>query len=197
MARPTTIPCEKCFFTQDVTQEVNYLTGMWDYACSNPVHGETPYIWSVIPPSNAETSASRDSFLDGLGIYDDLLLCIHAGDPWLEYGVIEDRYRRDNPDEYAQLIEKYSHSARNSTRGGPDVQPSRSRKTSSRLSGALSVLAKAGLIDRAFGPASGYWSYNPRISRWAPLPSPAKEDLLTWSEYAAGEGLDPTRWELP
>jgi hypothetical protein len=196
-SHPTTITCNECFYADDVTCEVNYLTGQWDYQCSSKAHGESPHIWSVDPPKAGNYAAPRDGEMADLGVYDDLLLCVHADDPWLEYGVVEDRYRRQRPDTYASLVAKYSHSARNAIRGGPDVNPDRKSKFSVRLASALSHLEGAGLIAKNFGPATGFWDYNGIISRWAPLPSPATENVLSWWDYAVGNGLDPTKWILP
>ena len=194
---PTTIMCNKCFRADDVTFEVNFLTVKWDYQCGGAIHGETPYVWSVEPTKAGNYAAPRDGELADLGVYDDLLLCIRADDPWLEYGVIEDRYRNLRSDTYASLVAKYSHSARNAIRGGPDVNPDRRSKLSVRLASALSHLEGAGLIAKNFGPATGYWDYNGIISHWAPLPSPAQENVLSWWDYAIEEGLDPANWNLP
>ena len=177
--------------------KANHLTGLWDYQCLNPEHGDSPHRWTVTPPKDAPSAVPQDGELARLGVYDDLLLCFHPSDPWLEYGVVEDRYRRLQPATYAALISKFSHSRRNSIRGGPDVNPDQSPKTSSRLASALSHLAGASLIAKSFGPATGYWDYNGFISRWAPLPAPDEDTVLTWSKYAVENGLDPADWDLP
>ena len=156
-----------------------------------------PSQWTVSPPKAATSTAPQDGELARLGVYDDLMLCIHPEDPWLEYGVVEDRYRRLQPAKYAELISKYSHSRRNAIRGGPDVNPDQSPKTSSRLASALSHLAGAGLIAKSFGPATGYWDYNGIISHWAPLPAPDEDKVQSWSEYATENALDPEEWDLP
>jgi hypothetical protein len=38
-----------------------------------------------------------------LGLYDDLLLCLVPGDPWVEYGVVEHRYKLLRPEIYEAL----------------------------------------------------------------------------------------------
>jgi len=195
---PTTRTCDACFLADYVTDfKANHLTGLWYYQCFNPVHGESPHRWTVTPPKAAPSAAPQDGELARLGVYEDLPLCIHPDDPWLEYGVVEDRYRRLRPGPYAELILKYSHSRRNAIRGGPDVNPDQSPKTSSRLASALSNLAGAGLIAKSVGPATGYWGYNVTISHWAPLPAPDEGRVLTWSAYAIENGLDPEDWDLP
>jgi hypothetical protein len=37
-----------------------------------------------------------------LGMYDDLPGCLNPGEPWVEYGIVERRYRDAHPDAFAQ-----------------------------------------------------------------------------------------------
>jgi hypothetical protein len=195
---PTIITCSACFRADDVqTPTIDPLTGNWDYVCTNPSHGETPHRWVVIPPAPVLYAASHDGYLADLGVYDDLLTCIQSDDGWLEYGVVEDRFRRCAPETYARLVREFSHSARNAIRGGPDVNPDARPKTSSRLASALSYLAGDGVIAKSFKPATGYWRYNTVISHWGPLPAPSDADVLTWEEYATANNLESGVWILP
>jgi hypothetical protein len=170
---------------------------MWDYLCVNPDALNHPYTWSVSPPENEPYNPPEEGYLADLGVYDDLQKCIHPADGWLEYGVVEDRYREYNPATYARLVREFSHSARNAIRGGPDVNPDRRPKVSSRLASALSYLASKEEISKTFGPATGYWDYNEIISHWGPVPAPDESNVISWWDYATAKGLDPKQWILP
>jgi hypothetical protein len=172
-------------------------TGNWNYNCARPLHGEGGHAWTVVPPAAATVVSCRDGYFAELDVYEDLIACIHGGDPWLEYGIVEDRYRAQAPDTYAALVAKFSHSARNAIRGGPDTDPDQSRKVSSRLAGALSHLAQEGLIAKSTGLATGYWSYNGTVTYWAAMPPPPADLVLSWEMYAEQMSLDPEAWKLP
>jgi hypothetical protein len=194
---PVVEMCHSCFRAEDVKPSINALTGMWDYLCTNLEAPNHPFTWSKTPPSHFVYAPAREGYLADLGVYDDLLGCIHPTDTWLEYGIVEDRYRRFNPTIYARLVREFSHSARNAVRGGPDVNPDQSPKVSSRLASALSHLASEGLISKSFSPATGYWDYNGTISHWGPIPPRDAGVITTWVEYATAKGLNPNEWTLP
>jgi hypothetical protein len=110
-----------------------------------------------------------------------------AGEPPVEYGVVECRYKALNPTRYSFLLDRYGHTriaAANYT-------------TTSFIAGALGRLARHGDIAFGeFGPATGYWAYNSVISYWAlpgfdPDPTPT-----TWKAFATENGLDADEWVL-
>lgn len=197
MTGPYVRNCDLCFLADDVL--VAKVGAEWVYTCTNhdPAH-----TWSTpapVPTKPKQAKASQSEALKGLGVHDDLLACIHSDDPWLEYGVIEQRYRLMSPDTYEQLVEKHSHSARNAARGGPDDDPAGSGTVSQRLVRVLSVLADQGLISRdPIGKPTGYWAtYLSKVSYWGPMPPSARTSELTWEQYAIGHGLDHMKWVLP
>lgn len=192
---PYIVTCENCFRADEVTVEEDYLTNEWVYTCN--AHDPEPHVWRKPAPTKPAANVFPDGRLEELGVYEILDQCIDSDDPWMEWGVIEDRFRRRDPELYALLIEEYSHSARDYRRGGPDKNPTNTRKLSNRLAQAVRVLARDGHLEGRFGPATGYWSYNTRVSHWAPNPAPDDDDLLTWEKYAMERSLDPTVWELP
>lgn len=183
--------CPTCHFADDVTY--TKTGGEFVYTCDNPKHG--PISWRK-PATNPATNA-REGYLIEHGVYGDLLSCVRADDPWLEYGVVEHRYRILRPQTYATLVRSYSHAARNAARGGTIATPDRSMTTSRRLSGALSQLAEEGLLSSRKGRASGFWSYNSDVSHYGPVPAPAGDAFLSWVAFATKEGLDPQQWILP
>jgi hypothetical protein len=121
-----------------------------------------------------------------LGLYEDLLTCLVAGEPLVEYGIVEYRYSRAFPSVYAQLISRYSH-----TRLGP-----KSFTTSSLFAGVLGRLLKKGFVDGEFGPATGYWAFDGQISYWA-LPGENPTARMSYAEFATATGLDPNDFTPP
>lgn len=182
--------CPKCFTAEDVSP-----AGHGQYCCENPRHDDGSYTWTPEPQAKPATPG-RESTLIELGVYDDLLACIHGDDGWLEWGVVEDRYRNIAPATYNDLVQRYSHSRRNAVRGGPDVKPAHGRLVSNRLSIALGQLHAEGLVSWSHRQATGYWHYNGKTSFYAPVPAPAEDNVLTWESYATKQGLDPNDWVL-
>ena len=41
-----------------------------------------------------------------LGIYDDVFLCLSPGEPWLEHGIVEHRYKELCPAAYLEMIDR-------------------------------------------------------------------------------------------
>ncbi len=44
-----------------------------------------------------------------LGVYDDVFLCLSPGEPWLEHGIVEHRYKELRPTAYRQMIDRWGH----------------------------------------------------------------------------------------
>ncbi|HUR78558.1 MAG TPA: hypothetical protein VMZ22_11460 [Acidimicrobiales bacterium] len=202
MTSPVTIPCTSCFRADEVTAVVK--DGKWVYTCTD--HRPEPHVWIVDPPEPPAkktapkvSPASPARYLESVGANEVLAACLRADDPWVEYGVVEDRFRRAEPELYAHLVETYSHSARSAERGGPDVDKV-SKTLSSRLAQALGRLATKGVVSKAPArrEATGYWSYNGKVSYWGPNPAPESDAAITWEQYATdADDLDPAAWTLP
>ena len=111
--------------------------------------------------------------------------------------MVEDQYRREAPDTYLHLVQKYSHSGRNAIRGGPDMNPAQKPTVSNRLAVALHHLHGEGLVSWSKHKATGYWTYNGPTGFWGRQPAPAKDHVITWASYATSHGLDPDAWVLP
>jgi hypothetical protein len=155
--------------------------GVWQYTCLNKKHPGGSFGWQA---TAAETlyEPPTDDKAAGLGMYDDLPLCLVPGEPFVEYGVVEHRFSQLRPEVYEQLIRDYSH-----TRLGP-----KHFTASVFIALALGRLAKHGDLLYRVGPATGYWSYNETISYWALPPGPDTDDRrLSWEQFANHEGLDP------
>ena len=197
MSVPQITTCPDCFMADDVTSDVDYMTHEWVFTCHGNKHGDIPFIWRKTPPADQSGKQYRDGYFAELGVYDVLLKCIKPDDPWVEYGIVEDRFRRLDPDLYAKLVGEFSHSARHWKRGGPDLNPVRIQTVSMRLSRALGVLRSEGLISFMNASATGYWDYLDNVSHWAPVPAPLADQMLTWATYAKALGIDPEKWVLP
>ena len=101
--------------------------------------------------------------------------CYRATRPrWFEYGVVEHAYATSCPDDFAELVERYGHTA---------VQPAR-YTVSSFLARTLSDLGRTGSLLYRGGPATGRWSYNAGISWWALPPAPDEEQMVSWADTA-------------
>ena len=97
--------------------------------------------------------AGRTGVGEELGVYDDLLLCVHP-EEWVEYGVVEFRYADLSGRGYGELVRRYGHRS---------IQTA-TYSASAFLGRALSQLHQEGLLLSRWLPATGYWSYNGEIS---------------------------------
>ncbi|MDP1792581.1 MAG: hypothetical protein Q8K63_00480 [Acidimicrobiales bacterium] len=188
--------CPRCHSALDVTMESHGGSAVFTCDRHSP-----PHTWDYTPPpvppkKPTYKPGSPEGILAELGVRDVLQYCVRKGDPWLEFGIVEDRFRLEDPALYKKLIGLFSHSRRSAVRGGPETTKSPTT-LSTVLAGELRRMAKDGLIAQApeRDEATGYWHFDGTVSYWGPNPSPESDDALTWAEYAAGVGLDPTTWE--
>ncbi len=135
------------------------------------------------PQAGATDGTGREGVLEDLGVYQALLDTFAPGGDFVEYGVVEHRFAKENPRLYADLVRTYGHTAIESRRF----------TVSSLLAGALSLLERDGSLDRESGRATGRWDYNGQVSYWALLPTPAS-GRTTWEEFAAEDRIDPWTW---
>ena len=121
-------------------------------------------------------------------VKDALRACVGGSDVWLEYGIIEYRFKSDYPDLYERLIEVYGHR----------VLGHRSGTTSNYLGRRLGGLAREGSISTRIHPThTGCWSYLSRATHAAGVPAPPEDHFLSWYDFATEEGVDPGVWLLP
>jgi hypothetical protein len=176
--------CPLCGDDEGVSVLPDPESGGWRFTCAPAQHHADPYAWTVDIPSPFE---GRDGVTAELGLYDHLPDLVAAQDPWLEYGVVEHRYKEAHPDVYAELLRLYGHRAR-------EPKPF---TLSVVVAKALGQLAREGGISFRWGRATGYWSYNGTISYWAPAPPPAPSSELTWTTFAKHSGIASDAWALP
>lgn len=141
-------------------------------------------------PSESTASGTgppqRTGIGEELGVYDDLLGCINNSNVWLEYGVIEHRYKEAHPRTYAQMVDRWGHRAK---------EPAK-YSASSFLGGCLGQLGREGLIATRRAPTTGYWSYLGAATHASAAATPDTAATRTWVDYAADHGLSPDEWTL-
>lgn len=146
--RPPREICPLCGHDDHVRPAVGPDGDAWLYTCSEGRHhpDSGPYVWAV--PIEA---AVGDGIMERLGLFDDLPRCLIDGEPWVEHGAVEYRYKLLRPDIYFnELLPQYGH-----RKNGP-----KSGTLSALLGGALRHLSKAGTISFLdHQPGTGYWSY--------------------------------------
>lgn len=131
--------------------------------------------------------AGRGGIGAELGVYDDVFPCLSAGEPWLEHGIVEHRYKELCPTAYRQMIDRWGHV----------IQGPRRYSVTAFLTRAWAQLAAYGLLASQLGPATGVYHHNGRILYWALPPRPEAERIRTWAEFAADFGISPYNWTLP
>jgi hypothetical protein len=144
-----------------------------------------PFAWETVVESSIATY--RGGIAADHGVYDDPLACLHAGEPFVEHGIVEHRYKAKAPEVYFdKLLPRWGHVAM-----GP-----RRYSVSAFLASTLGQLQREGLLAWQRESATGFWKYNGQISYWAVPPSPAPTSMLTWEAFATQQGLDPSKWSL-
>src|SRR6266508_5699329 len=62
-------------------------------------------------PERRRHRSSAEASLRGiaaeLGVYDDVFLCLSPGEPWLEHGIVEHRYKELRPTAYREMINRW------------------------------------------------------------------------------------------
>jgi hypothetical protein len=195
------VTCPKCFSFDDVLPPRRSPDGRIDYTCTGDHGGEGPFRWSSTPdavdlPSPRRTAASSsssatraprapraprpnpdDASIDEL--LDPLLACVNPGEPFVEYGVVEYRFRQARPDLFLQHVRERGHVMLGTRRN--------LAASSSRFTRALRKLESAGQLVSVKGPGTGAWRYEQSIGYWARPPRPSGP-LLTWSMFCATQG---------
>ena len=122
-----------------------------------------------------------------LGVYEDVFLCLSPGEPWLEHGIVEHRYKELCPGAYREMIDRWGHVTQ-----GP-----RRYSVTAYLTRVWSQLAGYGVLAAQLGPATGLYDHNGTILYWALPPRPDAQRIQTWADFAADLGISPYEWSLP
>lgn len=170
---PGTRVCGLCGHTDSVTR-AKLGPGVWEYRCS--AHPD----WQLVVDASAKPIPEWSGVMGELGLYDDLPNCVDPGEPFVEYGVVEYRYRSRFPDSWAKVRERYPYR---------DVDEYREYTASAFVAAALGRLEREGVLVKRSGRATGYWSYNGEVSYWARATDTEPIGDLTWNDFAAAAGV--------
>ncbi|MGB8021525.1 MAG: hypothetical protein WCF04_09885 [Candidatus Nanopelagicales bacterium] len=141
--------------------------------------GDLAFSWLSSPePEGGEPSGLTAE----LGLAVELPAALaQFGHRWVEYGVLERAYALARPQDFALLVERYGHTAVKAKR----------YTASSFLGRALGELSVRGALAFQYGPATGRWSYNSKISWWCLPPAPEWSPDLSWASLEEeGVGMD-------
>jgi hypothetical protein len=184
--------CPLCALDDEVTA-VPLGPGVFEYNCGNKRGhpSRAAYRWTGSDPGVGENFSDEVTGPAAeLGMLDDLRACLKAEEGWVEYGIVEDRYAKLNPEAFDQLRERYGHRILGPQRTG--------RHTASvYIARVLAMLRDRDMIAFSYGPATGPWSYNGSISYWARLPAPVANKRITYAEYAEQMGPDASAGASP
>ena len=122
----------------------------------------------------ASAEAGYSGIAAELGVYDDVFLCLSPGEPWLEHGIVEHRYKELCPTAYRKVIDRWGHV----------IQGPRRYSVTAFLTRTWARLAADGLLAAQLGPATGVYRHkrNTTILYWA----------LPLSPRRSGSGHGPT-----
>ena len=182
--RPARQLCPRCS-TEDRVSVETLGPMLWRYTCARSCrqHAEA-FSWDGKTPDGPIDVEQTYNKAEDLGLPNDLLVCLNAGDPFVEYGVVEYTYATSvNPKVYADLVKDYVHTA---------LAP-KQYTASAFIASTLGRMQKEGSLAYRSGPATGFWAYNGVISYWSLLPT-SDQEPRTFSEFAAGVGFDAQTW---
>jgi hypothetical protein len=175
--------CQLCALDDDVSW-TPIGPGIFEYTCSAEKRHKSgqPHRWlssgdGVVMGALAESEGPAAE----LGMLDDLPQCVIEGEGWVEYGVVEHRYAKLNPEAFEELRARYGHRIL-----GPTVSPHHTAST--YIARVLGMLRDRGVLAFDYAKATGQWSYNGSISYWAKLPPPPLTKRTTYEEFAAADG---------
>ena len=193
------VTCPRCFSYDDVLSPRRMPDGSIEYTCTGEHDGAGTHKWSVAPAVVAApagrastaprvgartTGAPRSSQNTEAAATDELLepllACVNAGEPFVEYGVVEYRFRLAHPELFVAHVRERGHLMLGARRGQASASTARFAK-------ALGRLEKSGELVMVKGPGTGAWRHDPTIGYWARPPRPSGP-LLTWSMYCATQG---------
>jgi hypothetical protein len=172
------ITCPKCFSADDVLPPRRLPDHLLHYHCTNGrAHGDYEWITTreaVQPPGEVQDGVT-DELLEPLN------QCVLAGEPFVEYGIVEYRLRTRFPALFAVHVAEQGHA----------MFGSRAYTASSvRFGVALGRLERLGELVSEYGPATGAWHYNGQVTYWA-KPESSDRRRKSWAEHCVEIGRSP------
>jgi hypothetical protein len=161
-----------------VATYVGSETAEYEYSCPRHQHPSPgPFTWSFVPEP---VGLAGDSL--GLGLDIELPKAVEVataahGTVWVEYGLIEAAYAQANPEDWATLLKKYSHTHYCKTHADRQAL---TYTASKYLARSLGSLGRRGTLVHHNGPGTGRWDYNQPISYYSLQPSGPWDSRTTW-----------------
>jgi len=193
------VTCPRCFSFDDVLPPRRLPDGRLKYTCTGEHDDTGAYMWSTAssaveapagrtttgPKPAAQTAGTpRTSLLAEDAAVDELLepllACVNVGEPFVEYGVVEYRFRISRPDLFVAYVREGGHVMLGARRGSASTSTARFVK-------ALRRLERSGELVTVKGPGTGAWRHDQSIGYWARPPRPTGP-FLTWSMFCATQG---------
>ena len=193
------VTCPRCFSFDDVRPPRRLPDGRLEYTCTGEHDDTGAYMWSTAssavdspagPTSTGRKAAARtagrprtslvaeDAAVDEL--LEPLLACVNVGEPFVEYGIVEYRFRMSRPDLFVAHVRERGHPMLGARRGSASTSTARFARTLRRLE-------TTGQLVMVKGPGTGAWRHDQSIGYWARPPRPTGP-LLTWSMFCATQG---------
>jgi hypothetical protein len=182
------ITCPKCFSADDVLPPRRLPDRLLQYRCTNQVHGDHEWLTTrddLRSPSDVQEGVTDD-------LLEPLNHCVDAGDPFLEYGVVEHRLAHTIPRPVRRTRRRTGTLHVRLPRVHRLQRPLRRRP---RPAGRTSASPSAGWKGKGdlvseYGPATGAWHHNSRVTYWARTPPPDRR-RKTWTECCTEIGRSP------
>lgn len=164
--------CPRCFRSDDVSFQ-RLPDRVVEYTCASRHDGDGPHHWYASLDDATGRHEGEEGVTDEL--LDPLSSCISADDPWLEYGIVEYRFRERFPELFADHVRARGHR----------MFGDRVTASAVRFASALGRLSERGELVKKYGPATGAWAPQD-VTYWARPPAPARQ--MTWSEWCLVHG---------
>jgi hypothetical protein len=174
------ITCPRCFSADDVSFR-RLPDKMVQYHCSARHSSDGEHSWLASMSSVSWTPEGIDGVTDEL--LDPMFRSVLPDEPFVEYGVVEYRFRLSYPELFAAHVRD---------RGYVMLAPGQATASSVRFAATLGRLARTSELVSVYGPATGAWSYNSQVTYWARPPAPTGAHI-SWSAFCSQLGR-PDTW---
>ena len=170
--------CPRCFSADDVTSE-RLPDQLVRFTCTRNHGGGGQHSWIAALKDVAFREEADAGVTDEL--LDPLSACVERDAPWVEYGIVEYRFRQRYPDLFAAHVRDRGHRM---------LGPHKVTASGVRFAAALGRLADLGELSRIYGPATGAWAPQ-EITYWARPPAPPTATRVTWAQWCGERGRSP------
>jgi hypothetical protein len=193
------VTCPRCFSFDDVRPPRRLPDGRLEYTCTGEHDDTDTYTWSTAPSAveapARRTTTGRKTAAHTAGtprtsppaenaavdeLLEPLLACVNVGEPFVEYGIVEYRFRISRPDLFVAHVREGGHVMLGARRGSASTATAQFVK-------ALGRLERSGELLTVKGPGTGAWRRDQSIGYWARPPRPTGP-LLTWTMFCATQG---------